>query len=89
MSESTSRASHHEEEIREALAWLNEATPRKAEFDRLVDEGAMGSETFTMKLDGDDLAGFCHAINVLYTHFGFDPTKSYWDQGLTVGDLRS
>lgn len=69
-----------DEQIHQALGNLCEARPSLAEFTRLVTEGAVGDESYTMKLDGDDLAGFCYSIFILYSYFGYDLTKPYWEQ---------
>lgn len=79
----------NEQDLKEALSWLNETVPREPEFSRLVREGAYGHETFRMKLDGDDLASFCHAIHVLYTYFDYDPSRSYWDQDINTDPPKS
>lgn len=68
-----------------ALEWLNEVTPSLELFNRLVEEGAgfdSDEEKMRVKLEGDDLAGLCHAIHTLYTYFGYDPAKVHHNQEL-------
>lgn len=74
------RLEYTAEELREALSNLRQAHPRWGEFDRLVREGARGDEEFSSRMTGDDLAGFCHAVSVLYAYHGYDRSRHYWDQ---------
>jgi hypothetical protein len=57
-----------EDEIIEALSYINGVFPPAAVYDRLVEEGAYGDETHTIQ--GDDLAGACWHLHQLMEHFG-------------------
>ncbi len=59
------------EDLKDALQYIKDVGPARSYCAKLVREGAVGDESYTMH--GDDLAGYCHSVNVLLKAFGLDP----------------
>lgn len=65
----------HEDDLKAALAWLDEVVPRDPLFTQLITEGPHGDETFARRLDGDDLAALCHAVHTIWKYHNFDRAR--------------
>lgn len=59
------------DQVKENLQYLRDVFPSRGIYDRLVQEGAYGDEIH--RIDGDDLAGACWALNNLFDILSVEP----------------